>query len=145
LDELFYGEVGCGAFKIGQAGIIVGKNKDFLDQAVSLPIKSEKSYFGIVGSRSHLTKETTNYINKIRKEHQDVKIISKGSSLKICMIAEGIADVYPRFAPISEWDTAAGHAIVSASGGKVVQATNTYYEIKYNKENILNPWFIAQR
>ena len=73
------------------------------------------------------------------------KIVSKGSSLKLCMIAEGEADIYPRFAPTSEWDTAAGHAIVSASGGKIVLAKDETKELQYNKEDILNPWFIAKR
>ena len=61
------------------------------------------------------------------------------------MIAEGIADVYPRFAPTMEWDIAAGHAIVNASGGRVVLAEDEKTELKYNKENLLNPWFIAER
>ncbi len=61
------------------------------------------------------------------------------------MVAEGIADVYPRFAPTMEWDIAAGHAIVNAAGGQVVLAEDEKTELKYNKENLLNPWFIAER
>ncbi|HDO27505.1 MAG TPA: hypothetical protein ENH02_05250, partial [Bacteroidetes bacterium] len=76
-------------------------------------------------------------------DHPKIEIVSKGSSLKLCLIAEGKADIYPRFGPTSEWDTAAGHAIISASGGKVVLADNPDTDLKYNKENILNPYFIA--
>ena len=74
--------------------------------------------------------------------HAFVKTVSKGSSLKLCLVAEGLADVYPRFAPTMEWDTAAGHAIVRAAGGEVYQA-GTNVPLLYNKENLLNPWFIA--
>jgi 3'(2'), 5'-bisphosphate nucleotidase len=59
------------------------------------------------------------------------------------MIAEGEADVYPRFSPTSEWDIAAGHAIVNAAGGKIVLASDPNKELPYNKENILNENFIA--
>ncbi len=65
--------------------------------------------------------------------------------MKLCLVAEGNADIYPRFGPTSEWDTAAGHAIVLASGGKVVLAENETKELIYNKENILNPFFIVRR
>ena len=69
--------------------------------------------------------------------------ISSGSSLKLCMIAEGKAHIYPRFAPTMEWDTAAGHAIVKASG-KNVYSNTTGEELRYNKPDLLNDWFIAK-
>ena len=73
-----------------------------------------------------------------------VKIYNtKGSSLKLCLIAEGNADVYPRFAPTMEWDTAAGHAIIRASGKEVYQTGKTE-PLQYNKTDLLNPWFIAE-
>ena len=68
--------------------------------------------------------------------------MSKGSSLKFCLIAEGAADVYPRFAPTMEWDTAAGHALVRATGKEVFQY-GTSLPLQYNKENLYNPWFIV--
>ena len=147
LDELYYGgRAGC-AFKVEKA-------KENLDEllmnpsgnlAKKLPLEINKKYYGIVVSRSHLTKETTDYIKTITKEQSNVRIISKGSSLKICMVAEGVADAYPRFAPTSEWDTAAGHAIVSASGAEMINAEDNNEELIYNKENTLNPWFIVRR
>jgi 3'(2'), 5'-bisphosphate nucleotidase len=143
LDELYFGEENLGAYKLEKASQIVLNLDEILKQASKLPFPTTKSYFGIVASRSHLTAETTEFIDDIRKGHDSVKIVSKGSSLKIVMVAEGTADVYPRFAPTSEWDTAAGHAVVLACGGRMVQADKPEEELVYNKEDILNPWFIV--
>lgn len=145
LDELYFGMQDFGAYKMENAFDTVTTSDDFINFATRLPMQSEKAYFGIVASRSHLSPETTEYIDEIRKGHDDIKIMSKGSSLKIVMVAEGTADVYPRFAPTSEWDTAAGHAVVLASGGRIVQANSPDDEVVYNKEDILNPWFIVKR
>ena len=148
LDELYFSDRINGAYKLksAQKKLASGeKINKFIVLAEKLPAIRNKSYFGIVASRSHLNEETTAFINKIKNEHPDIRIVSKGSSLKLCMIAEGEADIYPRFAPTSEWDTAAGHAIINASGGKVVLAKDETKELQYNKEDILNPWFIAKR
>ena len=145
LDELYFGEEELGAYKLNQASEKTDNFEDILMLSSKLPLDISKSYYGIVASRSHLTPETTAYIDEIRKGHDEIKIVSKGSSLKICMVAEGTADVYPRFAPTSEWDTAAGHAVVLASGGRIVQANSPVDEVIYNKEDILNPWFIVKR
>ncbi len=122
----------------------------------NLPNTGTNSY-GIVASRSHPSKETQAFIDEIKKTKQDVRIISKGSSLKICMVAEGQADIYPRFGPTYEWDTAAGHAIAVASGARVMKVdvggdtskANTIKmgneTLRYNKEHLLNPWFIVKR
>ena len=75
------------------------------------------------------------------EEVGEVERASMGSSLKLCLVAEGSADIYPRLAPTSEWDTAAAHAVVTAAGGVVV---NTVFEpLQYNKEDILNPHFLV--
>lgn len=92
----------------------------------------------VVASRSHMSKETETYINKFHSS----QIVSKGSSLKFLLLASGEADVYPRFAPTMEWDTAAAHAIVNEAGGSVV-LTDEITPLTYNKENLLNPSFIA--
>jgi len=144
-DELYWGDESLGAYKLLKASEKINNEDNILDWASTLPLNNAKSYFGIVASRSHLSPETTEYIDKIRKGQGKIKIMSKGSSLKIVMVAEGTADVYPRYAPTSEWDTAAGHAIVLASGGRIVQANHPDKEVTYNKENILNPWFIVKR
>ena len=70
-------------------------------------------------------------------------MVSSGSSIKICLVAEGSANVYPRFAPTMEWDTAAGHAIARAAGKEIYQA-GTNKPLVYNKEDLLNPWFIVK-
>ncbi|SFF60092.1 3'(2'),5'-bisphosphate nucleotidase [Salegentibacter agarivorans] len=99
----------------------------------------------VVGSRSHMNQDTRNYIEALKKEYnKDVKIVSKGSSLKFCLLAEGEADVYPRFAPTMEWDTAAGQAICNAVGLNVIDA-GTSEELKYNRENLLNNYFLVSK
>ena len=97
----------------------------------------------VVGSRSHMNTKTSDYIDALKNEGNEVEVISKGSSLKFCLVAEGIADVYPRFAPTMEWDTAAAHAICKASGVSVI-SNETSNELIYNKENLLNPEFICK-
>ena len=100
--------------------------------------------FTVVASRSHLSPETEAFINELRKEHPDMELVSSGSSLKICLVAEGKADIYPRHAPTMEWDTAAGDAIARAAGCVVVNA-QTGQPLTYNKEDLHNPWFIVRR
>jgi 3'(2'), 5'-bisphosphate nucleotidase len=139
LDILFFGSVKLGAFKLNSANQNL---KNWKDLAVKLPLKKTSSKYTLIASRSHLNKETTDFIHNLKSKYNDLDIVNKGSSLKLCMIAEGTADVYPRYAPTMEWDTAAGHAIINASGGKIFQ-TNISEEIEYNKQNLLNPWFIA--
>lgn len=97
-----------------------------------------------VASRSHLSPETAAFIEELRKEHPDLELISSGSSLKICLVAEGKADIYPRHAPTMEWDTAAGDAIARAAGCIVMDA-QTGTPLIYNKEDLHNPWFIVSR
>ncbi|QIE58254.1 3'(2'),5'-bisphosphate nucleotidase CysQ [Rasiella rasia] len=94
----------------------------------------------VVGSRSHLNDDTKMFIEALDGA---TEIVSKGSSLKFCLVAEGKAHVYPRFAPTMEWDTAAGQAICQAAGVQVVMA-DTKTPLVYNKENLLNPYFIVE-
>lgn len=96
----------------------------------------------IVGSRSHLNEDTKNFISEIEKENK-VEIVSKGSSLKFCLVAEGLAHIYPRYAPTMEWDTAAGHAICKAVGVSVIDQT-TGKSMQYNKPNLLNNYFLVK-
>lgn len=96
----------------------------------------------VVGSRSHMNDETLNFIEKLKNNGKEIEIVSKGSSLKFCLIAEGAADYYPRFAPTMEWDTAAGQAICKAVNVTVKDIT-TGNEMQYNKENLLNQFFLV--
>ncbi|MBR3856478.1 MAG: 3'(2'),5'-bisphosphate nucleotidase CysQ, partial [Bacteroidaceae bacterium] len=97
----------------------------------------------VVASRSHMNPETEEYIGKLRKLNSHVDLVSKGSSLKMCLVAEGSADVYPRFAPTMEWDTAAGDAICRACGKQVLDY-KTGLPLIYNKPDLHNPWFIVK-
>ena len=115
-----------------------------LGRAEQLPLKQTRTNYMVVGSRSHMSEETEAFINEQKVTHTEVDILSKGSSLKLCMVAEGAADAYPRFAPTMEWDTAAGQAIANASGAKVIN-WKTKETMQYNKENLLNSWFLVSR
>ena len=108
-----------------------------------LPLNQKKNSFVVAGSKSHMNAETERYIQALDTKGKAVEMKSKGSSLKICMVAEGNADIYPRLAPTMEWDTAAGHAIVKFAGKKILQFENGE-PLVYNKEHLLNPWFIVE-
>ncbi len=155
LDELFVASATLGSFKINDAAAKVMKadQNDSDEQFFStlqilgeqLPnVEAEGKPFTVVGSRSHMNDATKDFIAKQEQTHGKVEIISVGSSLKMCQVAEGKADMYPRFAPTMEWDTAAGHAIAKFAGAKVLQAESGI-ELQYNKEDLLNPWFLISR
>lgn len=108
---------------------------------VLAPAQSMDPPVKVVGSRSHLNDDTRSFIEKI-EENKTVEIVSRGSSLKFCLVAEGNAHIYPRYAPTMEWDTAAGQAICEAAGVKVLQEA-TGEPVRYNKENLLNPYFLV--
>lgn len=131
----------------------VNSNLDKLEQIyVSNNIKESLK---VVASKSHCNNETLNFISELEDVYGKAICIAKGSSLKLCMVAEGLADFYPRIAPTCEWDTAAAHAVVNAAGGSVFlyddkinakeyyKNNNLLNELSYNKENILNPYFIV--
>jgi 3'(2'), 5'-bisphosphate nucleotidase len=114
-------------------------------QSTRLPVTDpQRSSLTIVGSRSHKNTELEAYVEEKRKTFGDVEFISAGSSLKICLVADGRADLYPRLGPTMEWDTAAGQAIAEAAGADVYQY-ETQKPLIYNKEDLHNPWFIVQR
>ncbi|HET7579653.1 MAG TPA: 3'(2'),5'-bisphosphate nucleotidase CysQ [Bacillales bacterium] len=142
---MYVAKKGEGSFKISDV-----KNKSFsddttvLNEAVKLPATQNQDQHTVIASRSHMSEETEQYVAQLKKEHQNVQLLSAGSSLKLCLVAEGKADVYPRFAPTMEWDTAAGQAIVEQSGGVVYMADENQ-PLDYNKQNLRNPWFIAKR
>jgi 3'(2'), 5'-bisphosphate nucleotidase len=143
-EILYYGGKEIGAYKIEKH-----KELKLLPKAINT-----KEKIKVVVSRSHLNKETENFIKLLSHFFKKIETVSIGSSLKICLIAEGKADLYPRMSPTKEWDTAAAHAILNAVGGKLVKfhppikslkELKTLSEIEYNKENLLNPYFVAFR
>jgi len=131
------------AYKINDITAAANTLADLITTANELPLKTERTDFVVVASRSHMSDETKTFIEAKETEHNSISLLSKGSSLKLCMVAENAADCYPRFAPTMEWDTAAGNAIINAAGGIVIDQT-TQERMKYNKENLLNNWFLAQ-
>jgi 3'(2'), 5'-bisphosphate nucleotidase len=108
------------------------------------PKQASPNLVRIVGSRSHMNSDTLDFIKSVETKGKKTEIVSKGSSLKFCLIAEGLADIYPRFAPTMEWDTAAGQAICNALDIDVI-SRETNEQLLYNKENLLNPWFLVSK
>ena len=128
LDVCYWAKQGEGAFKDGQ----------------NLPLKAEsqRNTYKIVASRSHMSDETQAFIDAIDTQ-KEKELISIGSSLKICLVAEGEADIYPRLGPTMEWDTGAAHAIVNESGGQLNDQKNNNV-LKYNtSEKLLNNYFVV--
>lgn len=128
--DVFYAQQGSGAF--------VKRNGNVLALPKRSPIDRKKSSIRVVASRSHMNEETETFIQSL----SEPILMSKGSSLKFMLLAEGKADVYPRFAPTMEWDTAAAHAIVNELGISVFQKDTTI-PLLYNKPDLLNPYFIC--
>lgn len=143
---LYFGSHQLGSWKVENISseLEKGNLETFIELGQNLPIDFKRTMYTIVGSKSHLTPETADYIEGLKKEHGDVEVLSRGSSLKITMVAEGAADIYPRFAPTMEWDIAAGHAIAKFAGAGIFHA-ETGKELTYNSESLLNPWFIVRR
>lgn len=127
LDELFWGHEQIGAFKI---------NDEKIEKKIK--VNSNSNNKRIVISRSHPNEKVINFISK----YENHELIRMGSSLKLCCIADGKADIYPRLGPTSEWDIAASQCIVEQAGGSVLEY-HTNQRLSYNKENILNPFFIV--
>jgi 3'(2'), 5'-bisphosphate nucleotidase len=108
----------------------------------SAKMKLSKSSIRIVASRNHRGHQLDRLINEITRSVGKTEVVSMGSSLKMCLVAEGRADFYPRLAPTCEWDTAAAHAILVAAGGQIVGLD--FQPLRYNlKDSLLNPDFIA--
>lgn len=128
--EVFYASKGEGAF-VKRAGKLKKLEKRSSFDKTSVGVR-------VVASRSHMSEETEQFIKQLKQP----TLVSKGSSLKFMLLAEGLADVYPRFAPTMEWDTAAAHAIINEVGLSVFKAESNG-QLKYNKEELLNPYFIS--
>ena len=143
-DVLYFAAEGIGAYKCLAARTKWVERLDrLMEQSDKLPVSQQREAYVVVASRSHLSDETRDFIEQLKVEHPVVEFASIGSSLKICLVADGSADIYPRFAPTMEWDTAAGDAVVRFAGKQVVDTVNGE-PIKYNKPNLLNSWFIVR-
>jgi len=134
MDISYYGIKGQGCFKV------TGNQ----DPAVLKPgTQNTKDKVIVVGSRSHLSPEVYSFVKKLRQEFMEVELIQMGSAIKFGMIADGKADFYLRTGRTMEWDTAAGQAIVTECGKQVYDYT-TGRPLEYNKQSLVNPWFIVK-
>ena len=140
-EELYFALDRLGSYKTDQNST-VDNIENLISNSNKLPIDNNRDNYVVVGSRSHMSIETEAFFEEKKKEHGNVEVMAVGSSLKLCMVAEGKADAYPRYAPTMEWDTGAGHAIVKYAGFSVTQY-NSSDDVVYNKENLLNPWFLV--
>jgi 3'(2'), 5'-bisphosphate nucleotidase len=152
---LYFALSGSGSFRIDDAATIqkvlrkihdASLSMDFIvDVSLKLPAKRpEAAPYTIVGSRSHATPDLEAFVAAKRRQHGRINFVPAGSSLKICLVAEGTADIYPRLGPTMEWDTAAGQAVANFAGADLV-SYETGEPLVYNKKNLLNPWFIVER
>ncbi len=144
LQLLFWGDANNKAYRfIGKE--IPKTYNELLVNANLLPLPKSYEKYRVLTSRSYLNNETQAFIEHLKQELSvPVEIIPKGSSLKICLVASGEADIYPRFGKTMEWDTAAGHAIALATGRNIYQLHAIETELEYNKNNLLNPSFIVK-
>lgn len=141
---LYYAIKGKGAYRVLEADSKLFHSTEQLNSvAEKLPLFKTKRDYTIVASRSHLSPETETYINKEKQKYGAVNLVSAGSSIKFCIVAEGKADAYPRFAPTMEWDSAAGQIIAEETGKKVLNV-ETNKPLAYNKKSLLNPSFLVE-
>lgn len=113
-----------------------------MPQSISVRSLSGQRSLRVMGSRRHGTEALEAILETLRGHFDEVTLLSMGSSLKICLLAEGEADLYVRMGPTCEWDTAAAHAVLRAAGGDIV--TEAFEPLRYNrKDSLLNPHFLA--
>jgi 3'(2'), 5'-bisphosphate nucleotidase len=154
-DTLYFGAEGLGAYKCQGLSTLFEKSDDpapslfeprvqtVVAHSVRLPAQSaSRRNFTVVASRSHASEPLRAYLAMLEADHPGMTTVSAGSSLKFCLVAEGAADQYPRLGPTMEWDTAAGQVIVECAGGRVLEYDRGE-PLRYNKENLLNPWFVV--
>lgn len=145
LGELFYADLEIGSFRVNDCSISSANRsvQNIFEKAHKLsPQPESKDRCRVIGSRSHSSKEFQEYVEQLKIQYLSTEIFSAGSSLKFCRLAEGSADVYPRLGRTMEWDTAAGHIVAKAAGRKVLDF-HAKTELRYNKEDLANPWFVV--
>jgi 3'(2'), 5'-bisphosphate nucleotidase len=145
VQDLLYAAVDHELYRIEKAsGKDLAQDGD-LDRFRIMPAKPKKSgtRLRVLASRSHLSRETRAYLAELENTFPEMEFFSAGSALKFGLLAEGKADLYPRFSPCMEWDTAAGHALLKTAG-KNIFLYPSGKELSYNKKNLVNDWFIAR-
>jgi 3'(2'), 5'-bisphosphate nucleotidase len=132
----YFGGIGLGAWKQDL------NRADAVANPIKCRLMEQENGISIVASRRHRGEDLDAVIQQIEEQLGKATIVSMGSSLKMCLLAEGMADIYPRLAPTSEWDTAAAQGILTAAGGAIVDLQ--FQTLRYNtKAELLNPYFIA--
>jgi len=142
---LYFSAKDIGAYKIKKAEMFLNKKfniTQLINEAIRLPEKKIKDTIIIAVSRTHCSPDTKEFVESLKNRYKKTELIILGSALKLCLVAEGKAHVYPRFGPTMEWDIAAGQAIIEESGGKVI-IHNSKEPLNYNKKKLVNPWFTA--
>jgi 3'(2'), 5'-bisphosphate nucleotidase len=156
---LYFAAEGLGSYKledVGAVGQLVAAAGEYphenealkalIKAAIRLPLqqsfKKSPDQLNLVGSRSHGTEALSDFVEKMKQQYEKVDFVPAGSALKLCLVAEGSADIYPRFGPTMEWDTAAGHCVVEQSGGEVVDMDKRA-PLDYNKKDLHNPYFVC--
>lgn len=149
--DIYFAAKGLGSFKIGRhefIGLIDNLNSLSLSRLIllakKLPHGTYPEVYTVVASRSHMSSDTYSYIEQLKHTHGDVNVVNTGSSIKMCWVAEGLANEYPRFGPTMEWDTAAGQAILENAGCELV-VFETKKPMQYNRPQLLNLWFVARK
>ena len=140
LNVLYFSEKKLGAYKV----FITNLDEFDHSNPLRLPLVKKFQEYKVLTSRSHLNDNTLDYIDNLKVNNLKVVSVPMGSSLKFCLLAEGLADCYPRFSPCMEWDTAAGQIICDEAGFKVIDL-KTMKPIVYNRENLINNYFIAKK
>ena len=140
LNVLYFSEKKLGAYKV----FITNLDEFDHSDPLRLPLVKKFKEYKVLTTRSHLNDKTLDYIDNLKVNNLKVVSVPMGSSLKFCLLAEGLADCYPRFSPCMEWDTAAGQIICEEAGFKVVDL-KTMKPITYNRENLINNYFIAKK
>lgn len=146
-DTLYFARRSGGAYKIEDVSEVIdsiSKDSELMKSAVKLPLNKKKEAYKVIVSRSHINDKTAKYVQKLKKTNGKVQMISAGSSLKFCLVAEKSADEYPKIDfGMHEWDIAAGQIIVEEAGGKVIDY-ETKKPLTYNKEDLRFPAFLVQ-
>jgi 3'(2'), 5'-bisphosphate nucleotidase len=148
--ELYFAAKDEGAYKVSgddMEVLLTEKNLNFEKIkacAKKLPIANSRTNYVVVASRSHMSAETYQHIEALKLKHHSVEIVNTGSSIKMCLVAEGVADEYPRYGSTMEWDTAAGQAILQEANCSLLNF-ETNLPMQYNRTQLLNPSFIAKR
>jgi 3'(2'), 5'-bisphosphate nucleotidase len=146
-DVMYCGYSGEYAYRFASTRSLVVQQLAAFERGERLPLRSaipaEPGVIRVAGSRSHSGKAFDDYLEERKKEYREVRVLYSGSALKFCVVAEGSADVYPRFGPTMEWDTAAGHAVARGAGKNVILCGSDQ-ELRYNKKNLRNGPFICR-